>query len=65
MAAAMAHHCQPAEAAATQEQQQRQLRHRRQRGSEAEGGASADVDTSDFEGLDDVELIGADNTSKG
>ena len=33
-------------------------------GSEAEGGASADVDTS-FEGLDDVELIGADNTSKG
>ena len=34
-------------------------------GSEAEGGASADVDTSSFEGLDDVELIGADNTSKG
>ena len=26
-------------------------------GSEAEGGASADVDTSSFEGLDDVELI--------
>lgn len=34
-------------------------------GSEAEGGVSADVDTSSFEGLDDVELIGADNTSKG
>ena len=34
-------------------------------GSEAEGGASADVDTSSLEGLDDVELIGADNTSKG
>lgn len=34
-------------------------------GSEVEGGASADVDTSSFEGLDDVELIGADNTSKG
>ena len=34
-------------------------------GSEAEGGASAAVDTSSCEGLDDVELIGADNTSKG
>ena len=33
-------------------------------GSEAEGGASADVDTSSSEGLDDVDLIGADNTSK-
>lgn len=27
--------------------------------------AAADVDTSSFEGLDDVELIGADNSSKG
>ena len=37
----------------------------------AEGGAAesaaekAEADTSSFEGLDDVELIGADNTSKG
>lgn len=30
-----------------------------------EGAEKADVDTSSFEGLDDVELIGADNTSKG
>lgn len=32
----------------------------------AEGGAEkGDVDTSSFEGLEDVELIGADNSSKG
>lgn len=33
--------------------------------TQAAGGASAAVDTGSFEGLEDVELIGADNTSKG